>query len=56
MQTLFGIDGKLETLANKTFKTEPCEMGDDNLFEEETDFDNDMELESMIELREECGL
>lgn len=49
MQTLFGIDGKLEYLANQTFKVEVGEMGDDELFNDEPDFDNDIELENMTE-------
>jgi len=31
-------------------------MGDDALFSEDKSFDNDTQLEDMIELREECGI
>ena len=54
---MFGLTGFEEQQAVKVCsKVDQLEMGDDALFSEDESFDNDTQLEDMIELREECGV
>ena len=54
---MFGLTGFEEQEAIKICaKVDQLEMGDDALFSEDKSFDNDTQLEDMIELREECGI
>jgi|GEM_PF-4551214 len=52
---MFGLTGFEEQEAIKVCAEQTLEMGDDALFDDSDDFDNDTELENQIELREECG-